>query len=171
MKALMNTTYYISFGLIIVLIIIMLLTIFPIPGTNFDLRVVQSGSMEPAIKMGSVVFIRPTDSIESGDIITYRRPGQDTPTTHRVIKISTENSQTLYTTKGDANEVRDMESVTENMILGQVSLTVPYVGHGINSARTPVGFALLIIVPALLIGFDEIKKIVQTLQKRQTNSD
>ncbi len=171
MKKLINIFYYTCIALVAAIALVMLLTIFPVPGTDFDLRVVQSGSMEPAIRMGSLVLIRPTESPKINDIITYRRPNQQTPVTHRIIDIQVENDQTQYITKGDANEVRDMEPVTEEMIMGRVTLTVPLIGYGINFGRTPIGFALLIIVPAVLIGLDEIKKIIQVLRDRQPKSN
>lgn len=171
MQRLLTIIYYLSLAVVAGFVGIMLLTVFPIPGTDYDLRVVQSGSMEPALKTGSLIFIRPVEEPKVTDIITYRRPNQKTPITHRVIEVETENDQTRYITKGDANQVRDMEPVTEEMILGQVTFTLPWIGHGIELARSRIGFTLLIIVPALLIGLDEIKKIRRNLKPSDPDTD
>jgi len=50
--------------------------------------VVQSGSMEPAIGTGSVVFVaeRPAEKIGEGDVITFADSQTGPTTTHRVIE-------------------------------------------------------------------------------------
>ncbi len=146
-------------------------TVFPIPGIDVDLRVVQSGSMYPTIRTGSLIAIQPIESPEVGEIITYQRSSRQTPITHRIIDTLIENGQIQYITKGDNNEFQDMEPVTKEMVLGRVSLVVPFIGYGINFARTPIGFTLLIIVPAALVVFDELKKIIQVLRNRNTKLD
>ena len=73
------------------------------------LVVVYSGSMEPALPVGSLLVIslvEPT-SITVGDIIAYHPPANpNVLITHRVIEIK--NGGTLtFCTKGDANEIPD----------------------------------------------------------------
>lgn len=50
-------------------------------------------------------------------------------------------------------------------ILGKVKLSVPFVGYAIDMAKKPLGFAVIIIIPALILIFDEIKKIIQEIKK------
>lgn len=160
----LNAIYTICIASVLTVGLLLLLTVFPIPGFEMDARVVQSGSMEPAIPTGSVVFIRSAEEYRKGDIITYRKNEQETPTTHRIVEVTNEN-RVSYTTKGDANPVQDMNEVKEREVLGSVRFHLPFLGYAINFAREPLGFLLLIMVPVVLIGVDEIKKIIRELNK------
>jgi len=44
-------------------------------------------------------------------------------------------------------------------------LSIPYLGYAVDAAKKPLGFALIIIVPAVLIIFGEVKKIVEEIKK------
>lgn len=164
MRKLLTFIYTICLAGLILIGSLLLLTVFPIPGIDLDSRMVQSGSMEPAIPTGSVVFIRSAEEYRKGDIITYRKNEQETPTTHRIVEVTNENGVS-YTTKGDANPVQDMNEVKEREVLGSVRFHLPFLGYAINFAREPLGFLLLIMVPVVLIGVDEIKKIIRELKK------
>jgi len=157
---------------------LLLATLLPVTG-NFEIKIVKSGSMEPAIPTGSLIVSRPSfakategrPAYKPGDIIVF---GQDTatqiPTTHRVVSVRHEGGQTFYQTKGDANEEADPREIAANEILGEVIFSVPYAGYILDFARQPTGFALLIGVPAALIVLDEgvnIFKEVTKLRKRR----
>ena len=143
---------------------LLFLTVFPVPGLDMDARVVQSGSMEPAIPTGSVIFIRPSDSYKVGDVITFSRDARETPTTHRIVEFDKEEGS--FTTKGDANKVVDMNPVKEDLILGSVRFHIPFLGYAVNFARKPLGLFLLVIIPATLIALDEIRKIAKAMKER-----
>jgi hypothetical protein len=49
--------------------------------------------------------------------------------------------------------------VAPRNILGKVLFSIPYFGYIVDFARKPVGFALIIGIPALLIIGDELRKI------------
>jgi signal peptidase len=72
-----------------------------------------------------------------------------------------------YITKGDANEDPDPREVQESDIVGKVLLSIPLAGYAVNFAQKPIGFALIIIVPASVIIIDEIKKIYLELKKKK----
>lgn len=148
-------------------IALLLISSFNIPGVPLDARVVQSGSMEPAIRTGSVVFIVPSELYTEGDVITFRREESslDAPVTHRIISVQVVGGEYLYRTKGDNNEIEDTNPVRESEVLGKVRFNIPFIGYALEAARTPWGFAVLIIVPALLIIFEEGKKIRRELKK------
>jgi signal peptidase I len=75
--------------------------------------VIVSGSMEPTIPVGSVVYdeVVPVEVLEVGDIITFVPPaeyGLDDPVTHRIAAITTTpDGLREFRTKGDANETID----------------------------------------------------------------
>lgn len=158
--------YYAFISLILAVAILLILSIFPVTG-NFKIFTVLSGSMEPAIKIGSVVVIRQADEYRVGDVITF---GADTksevPITHRIYEIKNINGEAVYTTKGDANNAPDIKELQKTEILGKVLFNVPYFGYAISAVQKPVGFALVIIIPVVLIIYDEIRKIWRELAKK-----
>lgn len=121
---------------------------------------VISGSMAPQIKMGSTVMVKPMQDYKIGDVITFGPVSKTkSPTTHRIYDIKVTEGEPRYITKGDVNNAPDSREITKKDILGKVLFSVPYVGYAVDFAKKPIGFALIIIVPAALIIFDEIKKI------------
>lgn len=73
------------------------------------LVIVYSGSMEPALPVGSLVVMSPVEptSIMVGDIIAFNPPANpDVIICHRVIEV-TDGESPAFCTKGDANEVPD----------------------------------------------------------------
>ena len=135
---------------------LLLVSMWQVPG-NIQLKIVQSGSMEPSIHVGSVVLIKPSVEYAVGDVITF---GPDTskkiPTTHRIAGIERQGGVAYYTTKGDANEEADQSSIPEKEIIGKVVAHVPYIGYVLHFAKTRLGFALLIGVPALMVIIGEV---------------
>lgn len=167
----MKIGYYAFFTAVIGLGILLLATLVPVPG-NYEVKIVQSGSMEPAIQTGSVVIVRPTDDYAVDDVITY---GPDTadqvPTTHRIIDMQTDGGETTYTTKGDANDSPDPRAVTEREIVGKVLLSIPYLGFVLDFARQPMGFALLVGLPAAIVIIDELVVIYQEVKGKRREED
>ena len=126
----MTQTIYIT-----VTVAVLLLALFFV-GTKVDLfgyevKVVKSGSMEPAIPTGAIVVIagETTATYNVGDVITF---GEDTgraiPITHRVVEASGAGRSAVYYTKGDANQERDPEPVRGYEVIGKVVFSVPMLG-------------------------------------------
>lgn len=139
-----------------------------IPGQHgLELRIVESGSMEPSIMTGSLVVVRAAGSYQVGDIVTFDRPASVVPTTHRIVEIRSEAGQTYFTTKGDANEEVDTDPALLSTVRGKVLFSVPRVGFVLDFARQPIGFALLIVLPAVMIILGELEKIWRTWRKRR----
>ncbi len=141
------------------------------PG-GFAARVVLSGSMEPAIPTGAVVFTLSQASYYEGDVITYQTIGNSVPTTHRVVSVEEGTLGNLHTTRGDANDVDDFNRVRQNSIYGKVLFHIPYLGFILDFAKTSIGFLLLVGFPILFIIIEEIKNIVAEVKKnRKEKSD
>ena len=100
----------------------LLLLILPRIGISVDM--VLSGSMEPKIRTGGLVF---TDTSRKdpqiGDIITYSL--NDSFVTHRVIR----REGSILITKGDANDGEDLAPVSAEQVLGTVIFTIPFLGY------------------------------------------
>ena len=96
---------------------------------GYDAYVVVSGSMEPNIPIGSLVYSHKEDpaSLQAGDVIVFVNPARSTtPITHRVV--SNDIATGTVITKGDANESEDINPATYDNILGKVAVHVPRVG-------------------------------------------
>ena len=166
-KNVWKIAYYIVLVFIVAVALLLIVSVFPIPG-NYKVMTVLSGSMEPTIKMGSVVVVKPAKDYKVGDIITFGPYSKTKPsTTHRIYEIKNVNSKKVYITKGDANNAPDNREVRKEDILGKVIFSVPYFGYLASFAQKPYGFATLIIIPAILIIADQIKVIVKEIKKRR----
>lgn len=169
MKKLGKIGYYIFFGALIFVALVVIVSAFPIKG-NIQLKVVESGSMEPAIKTGSVALIKPAAFYKIGDIITFEgnfknAKGQKVPTTHRIVEMKVNRGNPIYITKGDANEEQDTKEIAQKQVIGKVYLAIPYLGYAIATARTTYGFLALIIIPAAIIMWDQFGKILSEIKK------
>ncbi len=157
--------YYILVGFLVLVALLLIVSVLPITG-NFKVLTVLSGSMEPSIKTGSVVAVKPEADYKIGDVITFGPYSKtQAPVTHRISDIKVQGGESVYITKGDANESPDMREIVKNDIVGKVLFSVPYVGYAVEFAKKPVGFVLIIVVPALAIIYDEIRKIWQEILK------
>jgi signal peptidase I len=164
MKLFFNSIYYLLIAGIVAIAVLLAATLVPLGG-GIKVKIVKSGSMEPTIHTGSIIVIQPKDAYVVGDIVTF---GTDTkaqiPTTHRIVDI-TDGQTRLFTTKGDANENIDPENVYPEDIHGKVISTVPTVGFILDFAKKPVGFALIVGLPALMIIIEELGKIVAEVKR------
>jgi signal peptidase len=121
--------------------------------------------MEPAIQTGGVIFVyeRPPDQIEEGDVITFNLEGPGTEvTTHRVVDVVERDGTRMFVTKGDANEDPDPAPVPPDAVIGVVPTpfgvlaTIPVMGRLLLFARSDLGIALLVFVPAGLLVVSEV---------------
>lgn len=179
-KKIINITSTTVFVLLMLIAVLFLFPALPVPG-NYQARVVLSGSMEPTIKTGSIVFVRPVNSYQVGDVITFTSrdfrgsKGEIIPVTHRIVEINHGEFGIEFVTKGDANDGKDTRTVRQANILGKAFLVVPYVGYAVETARKPYGFLALILIPATIIMFDQGKNIFSEAKKmkkaKEKNTD
>lgn len=114
--------------------------------------VVISGSMEPAFHVGSVVYVKKADpkTLEVGDPITFDIGG-DELVTHRIVSIEDDNGQMSFVTKGDANEMADLNPVMEDQVKGKVIFTIPGLGKFEEFIKTTMGRIIAICIAGALI--------------------
>ena len=104
--------------------------------------IVQSGSMEPVVHTGSVVFTDTNDrDAKVGDIISYKIQEGDAEVMvlHRVVAIDGDN----ITTKGDANEAIDGVAVTKSMVVGKYVFAIPQIGFLLAKLTTKVKIVII----------------------------
>lgn len=134
--------------------------------------VVLTGSMQPGISAGSIIFTQNALNYNEGDIIAFKNG--NVTVTHRIVNSEIKNGRTFFRTKGDANNAADDKEIDSSMIYGRELITIPLIGNLILFTRTIPGFLIFIITPALLfIGFEfvSIKKELekQIAKKYQAN--
>jgi len=162
---LLKVIYYIFIVCVAVLAVLLIFSTFPMAG-NHQLLTVLSGSMEPEIKLGSTVLVKPADEYKVGDVVTFRNPKTpDQTTTHRIFEIRKEDEIEAYVTKGDANDAPDTREVLKENIVGKVLFALPYLGYAVNAAKKPAGFVILIIIPATMIIYSEAMNIKEEVVK------
>lgn len=118
------------FGLALLLLVILICLPLTVPRMfGYELYAIVSGSMEPAIPVGSVVYVKEIspEEIAAGDVIVFYG-GHDSATviTHRTVENRLEEQELL--TKGDANEGNDMLPIAYHNVIGKVALSIPLLG-------------------------------------------
>lgn len=103
---------------------------------------VVSGSMEPAIPVGSMVYVKSIAAtrLQPGDVCTYRLQREPALVTHRVVQVDALH-QTLLT-RGDAN-ARPDPAVPFDRVVGRVVFHLPCAGWWVLGLRSPLGLFLL----------------------------
>nr|WP_304955575.1 signal peptidase I [uncultured Acetatifactor sp.] len=93
---------------------------------GYEIYEVVSGSMEPEIPVGSVIYVKAAepDMVETGDIIAFQKDGS--VITHRVEENHYVEGE--FVTKGDANREEDMEPVPYESLIGKVERHIPVLG-------------------------------------------
>ena len=134
---------------------------------NFTpLMVVTTGSMEPTIKVGDLIYVKgvaPSD-IQVGDIITFKPPSsyiQGTLITHRVTEVTYDSNEVYYKTKGDANNAVDPWTVKSGDVVGRQSGIVPGLGGFFLWIRTPSGLITMGTILVLYLFWPNIMEILR----------
>ena len=117
-------------GLIVVLFTFSLLFV-GLRAMGLATFVVTGGSMEPTIHKGSLVIDEPVtaEKLRLGDVITFDH--YDQTTTHRIVGVEGSATGSMFSTKGDANEVTDPEPLSFPGRVGLVKLAVPGLGYAV----------------------------------------
>lgn len=151
--------------LVVLVGLFLIVSLFPVKG-NYQIKVVLSGSMEPDIKTGSIVVIKPVKQYNIGDVVMFGKDTRtDIPTTHRLVSSRAVDGVMLYTTKGDANNAPDGTEIKSSDIHGKVLFSVPYAGYVLDFIKKPIGLVVVIVIPAIFIVYDEIKKIIREIKR------
>jgi len=123
--------------------------------------VVLTGSMEPTIKTGSILYYTKVNqsSINKGDVISFKIGNK--VVSHRIYDVTNNG----YVTKGDANNGVDARVISYSNILGKVdNITIPYLGYFVKTINSNM-WIVLIIAGILLIEFilsnipDKVKEV------------
>lgn len=117
---------------------------------------IVSESMEPTFYKDDLAVVKSCDieELKTGDIITFKQ--EDRIISHRIVDITKEKEEKNFITKGDNNEVEDVEPVDIQNIYGKVVLIIPKIGKIVNYIQNVRGFinvCILIVIICILINF------------------
>ncbi len=126
-------------------------------GTGFLAVASESmkGDQADSFDRGDMIFVKMLDSqsrqqLDVGDIITYYDRSIRALNTHRIIEIMEQDGQTLLVTQGDNTPGPDMPIyLLDALAIHQT--TWSGAGNALAYMQTPAGFALIVILPVIVI--------------------
>jgi signal peptidase I len=129
---------------------------------GFRPLVVRSGSMEPAINTGDLIFTRmiEADRAEVGDVVTFKDPSRSGDlVTHRVQEIESADGSLSFRTQGDANTGPEEWAVDADGQIGRYTFRVPGAGYVLSWVSDPRVRVFLLIGGAALVAGVLLRRI------------
>jgi signal peptidase I len=130
--------------------------------------VVLSGSMEPILHVGDVTLNKPISPAEArvGDVVTFTA-ASGRVTTHRLRAVRRgADGRFAFTTKGDANNAVERWTLPADGRLSHTVYRVPAIGRALLASHTPLGWTLLVGLPLLALGSEQIVRIWRPSRRR-----
>lgn len=114
--------------------------------------IVLTGSMEPTIHTGDLIFAKVKDSkeLKEDDVISFRNE-ENTVTTHRIIEIVDQDGKQYFKTKGDANNTEDLNLVAAEDVEGVYIGRIAKLGSFLMFMHKPMGLFIILLV-ILVVG-------------------
>jgi signal peptidase len=138
--------------------------------------VVQGGSMGHSIPTGSLVYARwiADEDVKLGDVILVQEEsasGPARPKLHRVVSLETDGEQILVQTKGDMNETVDPKVYILPDRLLTPAWTLPYLGYLVSFVATPLGWMLMVALPATVVCLLTLRSIWAPARQTSAEAD
>ncbi len=113
---------------------------------GYEIYEVVSGSMEPRIPVGSVIYVARAvpEEIKENEIIAFE--SGNSVITHRVVENHLVEGE--FITKGDANAGEDLKAAPYQSLIGRVTLHLPMLGRLMTLYTSVVGKAYAICFAA-----------------------
>lgn len=142
---------------------------------GFIPMIVLTDSMYPEIRSGDLIFCRMAEpeEVQVGDIISFFDPaGNGTSVvTHRVLEISGRNGEIAWKTKGDANNVEDMDLVPASKLVGVYRSRIAGAGSVAMFMQTTPGLIVCVACPLIImVGYDLLRRRIYE-KKQQADTD
>ena len=129
---------------------------------------ITTNSMEPSINIGDIIIIiknvKNEDTLKTGDVISFRK--NDEIVTHRIIDIIETNGEKRYITKGDNNNIPDLEKLSFSQIEGIKVISIPYLGRIVEFLENQIIFLILILI-ILIIYLYRLNKTEKSELRRE----
>jgi signal peptidase len=121
------------------------------PAVGYELFSIRSGSMEPALPVGSLAVVSVhAGPVEVGQAVAFRLPN-GAVVTHRVVEVVEADDGRFLKTKGDANEDPDPSLVPAASVVGTVYVSLPLLGFLLAMLGLPIGVVAIISVAGTLL--------------------
>ena len=140
-------------GLVILIALLKIIPVF----FGYQSFVVLSGSMEPTLPIGSVVYIDSHNKLpDVGDIAAYQ-VSESVRVTHRIVDVAEDG----YIFQGDANSAPDFNTVSRQQIIGAYAFHIPILGyilsvfHGWMAVVTLIVLIVINIIPDVWIAYNK----------------
>lgn len=128
---------------------------------------ITTNSMEPNINRGDIIIIKKVkneDSLKKGDVISFNKNGEII--THRIMDIEEVNGEKRYITKGDNNNIPDLEKIQFSQIEGVKVISIPYLGNIIEALGNKIIFFIILLI-ILIIYLYKLNKDEKSELRRQ----
>lgn len=160
----MNVLTFVShcfLALTIMITSLFMVPLVPLTSRWYQLVIVQSASMEPALKVGSLAIYQPRTEYNPGDIVAYRYGnGSDSKIIlHRITEKHANQDELTFTTKGDALTDGTAMAVYARQVQGRVIGSIPNVGFLLSWLQTPKGIAIALFVPLALLLINQLTRL------------
>ena len=157
------------FGTLLLAAVIALCVPLTVPiAMGYQVYDVISGSMEPAIPVGSAIYVQSVDPAEIvvGDVVAYQ--DENGVIAHRVTLNSSATQELI--TKGDANEVEDFSPIPYRDVIGKVEASVPVVGAFMSIYASTVGKVYLLLTAACGVMLNILASRMRAVYRRPPES-
>ena len=158
-----SVTFLNLLGELLLIIVILVCVPLTVPRLfGYEVYSVVSGSMEPAIPTGSLIYIKSVEpeTIETNDVIAFYSPSNpDAIITHRVVTNKVVSGE--FETKGDANQASDPSPVPYDNMVGRVTWSIPYAGRLLSGIVTTEGKMIVVGIVVVSVALQIIAGIIQ----------
>lgn len=142
-------------SILVVLAILFAIALVGVRLVGLQVYTVLSGSMEPSYHVGSLIYVKKTDTaqLKAGDVITFLLD-EKTVATHRIVEVVPDGedaSVIRFRTKGDANSTEDGKLVHYKNVIGTPVFTIPFLGYIANYIQHPPGTYIAIAAGIILL--------------------
>ena len=139
---------------------------------GFQVYAVLSGSMEPDLPVGSLVYVKAIEpeKLEIGDDISFLI-AEKTIVTHRIIDVIPDEADPTvlrFQTQGIANDVADGNLVHYKNVIGKVAFHIPLLGYVSNFIQSTPGRYIILIGGSILILATFLPDILAPIWKKET---
>lgn len=124
---------------------------------------IVSGSMEPKVPVGSVIYVAKTapEDIQKGDIIAFN--SEESVIAHRVVENHVVEG--TFTTKGDANAEEDVRDIPYQDLVGRVERHYPMLGALMTVYSSKVGKVYVVAFAACGAMFNILASRIRARKK------
>ncbi|MGZ4134910.1 MAG: signal peptidase I SipW [Tumebacillaceae bacterium] len=142
-----------------------------------EIFTVLSGSMEPGIKTGSIIAVKPVgnplvETFKKGDVITFKAvDNENMLITHRIVDVQGTGANLQYVTRGDNNDAQDPLPVPAGNVVAQyANFTIPYLGYILSWVKTKVGIAVLLFVPGVILFVQPLISLYRSMSREDEDT-